>query len=136
MLEVLSVKVGDVLAANREAATLLLTDRLWVRVFVPETWLTHLKIGQKVSVITDPPARKTFSGAIEQISRAAEFTPRNVQTRDERIRQVFSVKIALPDTRGELRAGMTIEAEFPSVPDAIQHRSRPPKKSIPPAAAQ
>src|SRR5439155_8617750 len=52
VLEVLSVKVGDVLAPNREVATLLL-PHLWVRVFVPETWLGHIKPGQEVQVHVD-----------------------------------------------------------------------------------
>src|SRR5436305_56319 len=46
ILEVLSVKVGDVLPANREAATLLLTGHLWVRVYVPESWLGLIKLGE------------------------------------------------------------------------------------------
>src|SRR5207244_518333 len=50
ILEVLSVKVGDVLAPNQEVATLLLPQHLWVRVFVPEPWLGHIKMGESVKV--------------------------------------------------------------------------------------
>ena len=111
VLEVLSVKVGDVLPPNREVATLLLAH-FWVRVFVPEPWLGHIKLGQKVEVRVDSFPDQTFSGTVEQISRTAEFTPRNVQTVEERIKQVFGVKIRLPNDDGRLRAGMSADVLF------------------------
>src|SRR6185437_3316344 len=95
VLEVLSVKVGDVLAPNQEVATLLLPQHLWVRVYVPEPWLGHIQLGQPVKVRVDSERDKEFSGVVEQIARAAEFTPRNVQTVGERIKQVFGIKIRL-----------------------------------------
>ncbi|MGD0615902.1 MAG: efflux RND transporter periplasmic adaptor subunit, partial [Verrucomicrobiota bacterium] len=80
VLEVLSVKVGDVLAANQEAATLLLPQHLWVRVYVPETWLGRIKPGDPARVRVDAFSGKDFVGVVEQVNREAEFTPRNVQT--------------------------------------------------------
>lgn len=115
VLESLLVKVGDVLPANREVATLLMPERLWVRVYVPEPWLGHIRVGQKLAVRTDS-SRQTFEGVIEQIHRQAEFTPRNVQTVGDRIRQVFGVKVRLPGDTGQLRAGMSVEVFFPDVP--------------------
>ncbi len=115
VLESLLVKVGDVLPANREVATLLMPDRLWVRVYVPEPWLGHIRLGQKLTVRTDS-SRETFEGIIEQIHRQAEFTPRNVQTVGDRIRQVFGVKVRLPAETGKLRAGMSVDVFFPDVP--------------------
>jgi multidrug resistance efflux pump len=116
VLEVLSVKVGDVLPPNREVAMLLLPQHLWVRVYVPEPWLGHIQLNQSVSVRVDAFADRQFSGRVEQIGRAAEFTPRNVQTVAERIKQVFGVKIRLDDPEGRLRAGMSADAFFPSWP--------------------
>lgn len=115
ILEVLSVKVGDVLPANREAATLLLPQHLWVRVYVPESWLGRIKVGDQVRVRVDSFPGKDFSGAVEQISRQAEFTPRNVQTVADRIKQVFGVKIRLPTNDERLRAGMAADVYFPNV---------------------
>ena len=115
VLEVLSVKVGDVLAPNREAATLLLAGHLWVRVFVPEPWLGHIKLGESVKVRTDSFGDTEFSGTVEQIARAAEFTPRNTQTVEERIKQVFGVKIRLSSEGDKLRAGMNVDVRFPNV---------------------
>ena len=115
ILEVLSVKVGDVLPANREAATLLLTGHLWVRVYVPESWLGLIKLGEHVRVRVDSFPHTDFDGVVEQINRQAEFTPRNVQTVADRIKQVFGVKIRLPSDDDRLRAGMAADVYFPRV---------------------
>ena len=115
VLEVLSVKVGDVLPPNREAATLLLTGHLWVRVYVPESWLGLIKLGEHVRVQVDSFPGKDFDGVVEQINRQAEFTPRNVQTVADRIKQVFGVKIRLPSEDDHLRAGMAADVYFPNV---------------------
>lgn len=116
VLEVLSVKVGDVLPPNREVATLLLPSHLWVRVYVPEPWLGKIKIGDHVKVRVDSFPGVDFDGVVEQVNRQAEFTPRNVQTVEDRIRQVFGVKIRLPNSDDRLRAGMAADAYFPNVP--------------------
>ncbi len=116
VLEILSVKVGDVLPSNREVATLLLPQHLWVRVYVPEPWLGLIKLQDKVQVHVDSFGREEFSGTVEQIKRQAEFTPRNVQTVEDRIRQVFGVKIRLANREDKLRAGMSADVTFPNVP--------------------
>lgn len=114
VLEVLSVKVGDVLAPNQQIATLLL-PHLWVRVYVPEPWLGHIQLGEKVIVRVDGFPGKDFAGVVEQINREAEFTPRNVQTVEERVKQVFGVKVRLNNNNNELRAGMSADVVFPHV---------------------
>ena len=116
VLEVLSVKIGDVLAPNQSIATLLLTNHIWVRVFVPEPWLGHLKLGDAVKVRVDAFPGKDFAGVVEQVAREAEFTPRNVQTVGERVKQVFGVKVKLDNAEGQLRAGMAADVSFPGVP--------------------
>ena len=116
VVEVLSVKVGDVLAPNRELATLLLADHLWVRVYVPEPWLGHIHLGEAVKVRVDSDPNKDFHGTIEQIAREAEFTPRNVQTVGERIKQVFGIKVRLDNREGNLRAGMAADVTVANVP--------------------
>jgi len=116
VLEVLHVKIGDVLAPNQSAATLLLPGYLWVRVYVPEPWLGHIRTGQTVRVRVDAFPGRDFTGAVEQVARAAEFTPRNVQTVGDRVRQVFGVKVRLPAEDGLLRAGLAADVYFPDVP--------------------
>src|SRR5205823_5709093 len=116
VLEILSVKVGDVLAPNREVATLIVPSYLWVRVYVPEPWLGRIKLGQEVKVHVDAWPNEQFKGVVEQINRQAEFTPRNVQTVEDRIRQVFGVKVRLENHDDKLRAGMSADVTFPNVP--------------------
>jgi HlyD family secretion protein len=112
VLEVLSVKVGDVLAPNQQIATLLLPQHIWVRVYVPEPWLGHIKLAEQVKVRVDAFPDREFSGVVEQINREAEFTPRNVQTVDERIKQVFGIKVRLDNSSNDLRAGMSADVYF------------------------
>ncbi len=116
VLEVLSVKAGDVLGPNQPVATLLLTNHIWVRVFVPEPWLGHVALGDAAKVRVDAFPGKDFAGAVEQVQRIAEFTPRNVQTVGERVKQVFGVKVRLDNAEGQLRAGMAADVFFPNVP--------------------
>lgn len=108
-VEVLQVRPGDLLAPNAPVATLVEVDRLWVRVFVPEPELGHLQLEKTVSVSVDTFANQTFGGRIEQIASRGEFTPRNVQTREERAHQVFAVRVRLDNHAGRLRAGMAAD---------------------------
>jgi HlyD family secretion protein len=115
VLEVLSVKAGDVLAPNQPVATLLLPQHLWVRVYVPEPWLGRIRLEERVTVRVDAFPGRDFAGAVEQIGRQAEFTPRNVQTVAERIKQVFGIKVRLDNASNDLRAGMSADVAFPDV---------------------
>jgi len=117
VLEVLSVKIGDVLAPNQPVATLLLPRHLWVRVYVPEPWLGHIKSGDPVTARVDAFSGRDFPGVVEQVNREAEFTPRNVQTVEERVKQVFGVKVRLDNSSNDLRAGMSADVSFPNVPE-------------------
>jgi HlyD family secretion protein len=122
VLETLAVKVGDVLPAAREVATLLLVNHRWLRVYVPEPWLGHIRLGDAVRLRVDGFPGRDFSGEVEQIGRQAEFTPRNVQTPAERIKQVFGVKIRVKDP--ELQAGMSADAFFDKIGDSAGRASR------------
>ena len=112
VLEILHVKVGDVAAPSRELATLILPQHLWVRVYVPQPQLGNLKLGQDVQFHADAVAGKTFRGEIEQIGRSAEFTPRNVQTTEERVKRVFAIKVRLENSGDALRPGITGDVTF------------------------
>jgi len=83
-----------------------------VRVYVPEPWLGYIKLGQEVRARVDPSGMRKFTGTVEQIN-ASDFTPRNVQTVEDRIRQVFGVKIRLQNREDKLRAGMSADVTFP-----------------------
>lgn len=108
-VEVLQIRPGDLLNPNSPVATLVEVDRLWVRVYVPEPELGFVKLGQQVDVLVDSFSGKTFSGHVEEIATRGEFTPRNVQTREERTHQVFAVRVRLENSQHELRAGMAAD---------------------------
>jgi multidrug resistance efflux pump len=111
-IEVLQVRPGDLIAAGAPVATLVEVDRLWVRVYVPEPELGFSQLGKEVSITVDSFAKESFKGTIEQISSRGEFTPRNVQTREERTHQVFAVRVRLDNSAKKLRAGMAADVSI------------------------
>ena len=80
-------------------------------VYVPENVLGKIKTGQKAEISTDSYAGKFYEGKVIFISPEAEFTPKNIQTKDERTKLVFAVKIEVPNPNNELKAGMPADAK-------------------------
>ncbi len=115
IVEVCDLFPGDLLGANQPAVTLILPNRLWVRVYVPENYLGFVKENEKVELKVDSFPEETFYGFVEQINRKAEFTPRNIQSAEERVNLVFGVKVRLDNSSGRLRAGMSADVTFPEV---------------------
>ncbi len=115
MVEVCDLRIGDLLVPNQSAMTLVVPSKLWVRVYAPENYLGLLKENSKVDVKVDSFPKEIFYGTVEQINRKAEFTPRNIQTVEERINTVFGVKVRLDDPTGRLRAGMSADVTFPDI---------------------
>ncbi|HLZ93558.1 MAG TPA: efflux RND transporter periplasmic adaptor subunit [Candidatus Acidoferrum sp.] len=111
-VEVLDVRPGDLVAPNTPVATLLEADQIYVRIYIPETEIGHVKVGQKADVRVDSFPKKTFEGQVEQINQQAEFLPRNVQTREERVHQVFGVKVRIIDPAGQVLAGMAADVKL------------------------
>jgi multidrug resistance efflux pump len=91
----------------------LRADDLWVKVFVPATELGRLKLGQGVEVGVDSHPGRLFAGEVIQIADVSEFTPRNVQSLDERRHQVFAVKVRVADPEGVFKSGMAAEVFVP-----------------------
>jgi multidrug resistance efflux pump len=111
-VEVLDVRPGDLVAPNTPVATLLESDQTYVRIYLPETEFGRIKIGQKAEVRVDSFPNVTFNGAVEQINQQAEFLPRNVQTREERVHEVFGVKIRIDDPQGRVISGMAADVKI------------------------
>ena len=112
IVEVLDVRPGDLVAPNTPVATLLERDQLYVRIYIPETEIGRVRLGQKAGVRVDSFPSKVFDGYVEQINQQAEFLPRNVQTRDERVHQVFGIKIRIDDPSGRIRSGMAADVKL------------------------
>jgi multidrug resistance efflux pump len=105
------LRPGDIVAPNQTVAEILEQSQLWVRVYVPETMLGLLHVGQPVRVRVDTYPNQTFSGHIATIASQGEYTPRNVQTRAQRAEQVFGVKVIV-DPNPKLHAGMAAEVDL------------------------
>jgi HlyD family secretion protein len=111
-VEVLDVRPGDLIAPNTPVATLLERDQTYVRIYIPETQYGLVKVGQKAEIHVDSFPKETFHGVVEQINQQAEFLPRNVQTREERVHQVFGVKVRIDDPSHRVLAGMAADVKL------------------------
>jgi HlyD family secretion protein len=111
-VEVLDVRPGDLIAPNTPIATLLERDQIYVRIYIPETEIGRVKLGEKAEVRVDSFPKTIFEGVVEQINQQAEFLPRNVQTAEERVHQVFGVKIRINDPAGHVLAGMAADVKL------------------------
>ena len=102
---------GEMAAPRAPIVVLTDLDHAWAEVFVDEPQVPRLKLGQPATVLTD--AGGSIAGTISFISSKAEFTPRNVQTAEDRSKLVYRVKIAVDNRQGVLKQGMPVEAEIP-----------------------
>lgn len=104
-------EVGEVLAGG--ATVLVIGDRqdLWVRIYVPEGIINQVKMNEPATVSFDG-LGQTFPGRVSFIASQAEFTPRNVQTAEERVTQTFAVKVRLVDPPVYLRPGVAADVVF------------------------
>lgn len=112
VVEVVMVRPGDIAAPNRPVALVLRADDLWVKAYISEVELGRIKIGQKVAVTIDTFPGKRYEGEVTYISPESEFTPRNVQTIDERRHQVFAIKVRVADPQGVFKAGMAADVHL------------------------
>ncbi len=105
-----SAEPGAYLNPGAPVVTVAQMDRVWLRAFVNETELGRIKLGQAASVSTDAFPKKVYPGKVSFIASQAEFTPKSVQTFEERINLMYRIKIDLDNTGGELKPGMPADA--------------------------
>jgi HlyD family secretion protein len=101
---------GEVVAAGAPILTVAGLDEVWVRLFIPLPDLGRVALGQAVEVTTDAFPGRTFRGTVTEIAQQAEFTPKNVQTQEERVKLVFAVKVTIANTDRALKPGMPADA--------------------------
>jgi HlyD family secretion protein len=106
-------ELGEVLPPGAPALTLADLDHVWLRAYINETDLGRVHWGQDVSVTTDTYPGKRYRGRISFISSQAEFTPKSVETHEERISLVYRIKIDLENPLHELKPGMPADASIP-----------------------
>lgn len=99
--------------ASTGQALVMLSDLrdLKVSVFVPETEIGDVRVGDKASVTTDS-SDETFDGKVTFVASQAEFTPANIETREQRVKLVYEVRLSVSDPSGTLKPGMPVDVEF------------------------
>jgi HlyD family secretion protein len=107
-----SADPGEVLAAGTTVVTIGDMKKPWLRGYINETDLGRVKIGAAVSVKTDSYPDKVYQGRVTFIASEAEFTPKQIQTTDERVKLAYRVKIEIENSAGELKANMPADAEI------------------------
>jgi HlyD family secretion protein len=107
-----SADPGEVLAAGTTVLTVGDIDHPWLRGYINETDLGKVKIGSKVKVTSDSSKDKVYNGRISFISAQAEFTPKQIQTQQERVKLVYRIKIDVENPNRELKSNMPVDAEI------------------------
>jgi len=112
VVEAMDIRPGDLLPPNAPLAKVLEADQLYVMVYVPQTEIGRVHIGDKAAISVDSFPHRTFPARVEQIRQQAEFLPRNVQTREERVHEVMGVKLRVDNSSNLLRAGVNADVKF------------------------
>ena len=107
-----AVHQGEVAAPGATIVTVADLKQVKLTVYVPETQIGHVSLGQAVQVSVDSFANRSFEGTVTHIADAAQFTPRNVATKEERVNLVFAVEISLSNEDGALKPGMPADTVF------------------------
>jgi HlyD family secretion protein len=107
------VEPGEIIAAGTPAVTLADLTNIWLKIYIRETDLGRVKLGQAAEIRTDTYPGKVYAGKVTWVSSEAEFTPKNIHTPEERVKLVFAVKIRVDNPAQELKPGMPADARLP-----------------------
>ncbi|MCX7839423.1 MAG: efflux RND transporter periplasmic adaptor subunit [Anaerolineae bacterium] len=105
-----SVNEGEMAIPSVALFTLANLDHVELNLYIPETQIARVKVGQRVLVSVDSFPNRTFEGRVTYIASQAEFTPRTVQTKEERAKMVFAVRVTIPNPDYALKPGMPADA--------------------------
>lgn len=111
VVSAVAANAGQNASPGKTIVTISDTNDLFVRVFVPETRIGDVKRGAAATIKTDS-SSATYPGTVEFIASQAEFTPNNVETKEQRVKLVYEVRIRLRDESGVLKAGMPVDVTF------------------------
>ena len=100
------VELGQVVNPGTTLVTILDPNNLWIKIYIPEAKLSKVKVGGTALIAVDSYPGKTFKGQIQYVSNQVEFTPKNVQTKEERTTTVYAVKLSITEGKDQLKAGM------------------------------
>jgi HlyD family secretion protein len=105
------VDAGEIVMRGTPIVVVTDLDNAWANLFVPEPMVPRVKLGQPAKVVTDA-GGEGLSGKVTFVSPKAEFTPRNVQTAEERSKLVYRIKVTVDNRAGILKPGMPVDAEL------------------------
>jgi len=105
-----NLEIGEIVFPGTPVLTIADIRDTWIKIYVGEIQMGRVKLGQKAFVSVDSYPNKKFEGRVTSISSKAEFTPKTIQTADERVKLMFAVKIAVPNPQQELKPGMPADA--------------------------
>lgn len=105
-----SAEQGEVIAAGTTIVRIGDLDHPWLRAYVGETDLGRVKLGAKVKLTTDSYPGKVYNGTVSFIASEAEFTPKQIQTKEERVKLVYRIKVVAENPNGELKLNMPVDA--------------------------
>ncbi len=104
---------GEIVGAGAAVVTLMNPDDRWVRIYVPENRLGRVAIGQPAEISSDTFPGKRYTGEVAFVASSAEFTPKNVQTSEERVKLVYAVKVRITgDAAQELKPGLPADVRL------------------------
>lgn len=107
-----NIEPGEFVAPGTPIVTVGDLEHVWLRAYVDETDLGHVKVGQAAQVTADTYPDKVYEGRVSFIASQAEFTPKSVQTKKERVKLVYRTKITIDNPHMELKAGMPADARI------------------------
>lgn len=108
---------GEIVGPGAPVVTLMDPDDRWVRIYVPENRLSRVALGQRAAITSDTFPGKEYEGEVSFIASSAEFTPKNVQTTEERVRLVYAVKVRITgDAAQELKPGLPADVRLAETP--------------------
>lgn len=108
-----SVELGEQVAPGSPLFSLVDLDRLYLKVYVPEPQIGRVALGQRAQVRVDSYPDRAFAATVTKVATAAEFTPKNVETKEERVKLVFAVELSLTENPGGvLKPGMPADGRI------------------------
>ncbi|MEW5745608.1 MAG: efflux RND transporter periplasmic adaptor subunit [Nitrospirota bacterium] len=107
-----NVELGETVAPGTPVYTIGDLANPWVKVYIREPDLGLVKLGQRAEITTDSYPGKVYEGVVSYIASEAEFTPKNVQTQEERVKLVFGVKVRVKNEKNELKPGMPADVRI------------------------
>lgn len=112
IINLLTINKGEFTSLGKPIAEISDIKNMEIKVYVSEANIGHIKVGQEVNIYVDSDTEEVFDGKVLRVDNNAEFTPKNIQTKEERVNTVFAVKIQVLDSKGVIKAGMPVDVEI------------------------